>query len=68
MEMSARFYGLCFRDLQSLAYEFADANHIAHPFDATSRLAGRDWVYGFMKRHSQLSLKSPEPMSLGRAI
>jgi len=40
----------------------------SHSFDKRSRLAGRDWVYGFMKRNPTLSLKSPEPISLGRAI
>lgn len=67
-ELSRRFYGLCFKDLQSLAYEFAEANGIQHSFDKVSRLAGRDWVYGFLKRNGTLSLKTPEAISLGRAI
>ena len=67
-EMSARFYGLSFKDLQSLAFEYAQANGIQNPFDKESRLAGRDWVDGFLKRNKTLSLKSPEAMSLGRAI
>ena len=67
-ELSRRFYGLCFKDLQSMAYEFAEANGIQHSFDRVSRLAGRDWVYGFLKRNGTLSLKTPEAISLGRAI
>ena len=67
-ELSRRFYGLCFKDLQSMAFEYAEANGIQHPFDRTARLAGRDWVYGFLKRNGTLSLKTPEAISLGRAI
>lgn len=51
-----------------MAYEFAEANGIQHSFDGVSRLAGRDWVYGFLKRNGTLSLKTPEAISLGRAI
>ena len=50
-ELSRRFYGLCFKDLQSMAHEFAEASGIQHSFDRVSRLAGRDWVYGFLKRN-----------------
>jgi hypothetical protein len=51
-----------------MAYEFAEANGIQHSFDGVSRLAGRDWVYGFLKRNGTLPLKTPEAISLGRAI
>lgn len=51
-----------------MAFEYAEANEIPHPFDRSSRLAGRDWVSAFLKRNSTLSLKTPEAMSLGRAI
>jgi len=47
-EMSARFYGLSFNGLQSLAFEYTQANSIQNPFDKESRLAGRDWVDGFL--------------------
>ena len=66
--MGLRFYGLSFKELQSVAFEYAQQNGIANPFDQSSRLAGRDWVSGFLKRNSTLSLKTPEAMSLGRAI
>lgn len=51
-----------------MAFEYADSNGIPHPFAKDSRTAGRDWVSGFLKRNSTLSLKTPEAMSLGRAI
>ena len=32
-----------------------------------TKLAGNDWLYGFMKGNSDLSLRKPEACSLSRA-
>lgn len=66
-EMDTRFYGLTFREMQILAYEYADINKINHPFNNDNKLAGRDWVYGFLSRHPSLSLRKPVGTSLARA-
>ncbi len=50
-----------------MAFEFAEANGIQHPFDGISRLAGRDYL-DILKRNGTLSLKTPQAISLGRAI
>ena len=51
-----------------LAYEFAVANGKVVPHswlrDCT---AGEEWLTGFMKRHQDLSVRSPEATSLGRS-
>lgn len=67
-EMDKRFYGLTFKEVQSLAYEYAECNNIQHPFNKNIKLAGRDWVYGFLARHPNLSLRKPEGISVARAI
>ena len=50
-----------------LAYEFAEKKQVTIPkswYD--NRKTGRDWMWSFMKRHN-LSLRSPEATTLGRA-
>lgn len=44
------YYGLTMQNLQKLIYEFAEVNQMTHRFNTSSKLAGRDWVYGFLKR------------------
>ena len=68
LTMSDMFFGLTQDKLRSIAYEVACKNRIKHPFDHKSKKAGKDWLYGFLKRYPGLSLRSPEPTSLSRAI
>lgn len=66
--MDKRFYGLTFREIQVLAYEYEETNNINHPFSKDTKLAGRDWVYAFLSRHPSLCFRRPEGTSLARAI
>ena len=43
-------------------------NGILHIFDVTKQMASRDWVHGFLKRHSDLSLRQSTATGLGRAM
>lgn len=60
-------FGLTLKDVRRLAFDLAERNSITHPFDKVTGLAGRDWAYGFLKRCG-LSLRQPEPTSIGRAM
>lgn len=66
-QMEARFYGLTNNNLRSLAYQIAEVNDITTRFNHESRLGGKEWLRGFMKRHPEISLRTPEPTSLARA-
>lgn len=61
------FYGLCFKDLRRLAYEFAERNKLQHPFNEETKLAGKEWALSFLKRH-KLSLRTPSKTSLARIM
>lgn len=65
--MDERFYGLTFKSLRQLAYEYATLNNVEHPFDNNTKLAGKDWAYKFVKKYG-LSLRTPNPTSLARIM
>lgn len=64
--MAKMFYGITPIELRRVAYEFAEINNIKHPFNTDTRLAGRDWYEGFLRRFPKISLRSPEATSLNR--
>lgn len=53
-------YGLTMKDVRTLAYDLAKANGLKMPANwEREKMAGRDWIFSFMKRHP-LSLRKPE--------
>ena len=60
-------YGVTSKTTSKLTYEYALMNKVNMP-DSRRRdeSAGKDWFTGFMERHSDLSLRSPEATSLAR--
>ena len=67
IEMVQRYHGLTIDKVKQVAYEFATRNNIAVPESwEKNKRAGKDWVFLFMRRKN-LSLRSPEATSLGRA-
>jgi len=67
LDMEVRFFGIRIPDLRSLAYQLAEENNIPHNFNHETKLAGKDWVRGFRKRHPELVLREPEKTSAARA-
>ena len=67
LEISQRFFGITHRELRELAFEIITRHGCKHPFNKEKRLAGKDWYYGFISRHPQLALRSPEATNLARA-
>jgi len=66
--MEARFFGLTCQDVRRLAYELAHKNGIAHRFNTEKEMAAKKWLYGFLKRNTQITLQKPELTSLARAM
>ena len=68
VEMGKRYYGMTNWQMRKLAYEYAIRNNVPHCFDDESKMAGVDWIKGFLKRHTEISLRVPEMTSLGRIM
>ena len=61
-------YGLSTKSTRQLAYEMAVINSKTFPQSWHNlKMAGEDWLYGFMKRHPDLSIRKPEACSLSRS-
>jgi len=61
-------HGLSMKDARSMAFEFTQANDKVVPDSwVLKQTAGKDWLWGFMRRHPTLSLRSPQATSLSRA-
>lgn len=67
LDMERRLFGLSFTEFRSVVYQFAIKNNRKNNFNKNVALAGRDWVYNFLKRHPQISLRRPENTSAARA-
>ncbi|XP_072400298.1 uncharacterized protein [Diabrotica undecimpunctata] len=65
--MDKLFFGLSYLELRSLAFQYAEINKISNNFHKQNCLAGKDWLYLFLKRHPQLTLRTPENTSAARA-
>eukprot|EP00057_Strongylocentrotus_purpuratus_P025733 XP_011680207.1 PREDICTED: uncharacterized protein LOC105445837 [Strongylocentrotus purpuratus] len=65
-QMELMMYGLTSNDLRRLAFQLTERNGIAHQFNREKQMAGKDWLYSFIKRHP-ISLRQPEATSAARA-
>ena len=68
LSMVNRLFGLTKRDVRGLVFKYCEANNIKHTFNRKRGLAGRDWFEGFLRRHKDLALRTPEATSIQRAI
>jgi hypothetical protein len=59
------FYGVTGMDMRKLTFDFAEVNHIQHPFSHEKKMASPDLLSYFIKS-SNLSLRIPETTSMTR--
>jgi len=43
-------------------------NGLSNTFNQQKRMAGKDWLYGFLNQHNQLSIRTLEATSIARAV
>jgi len=59
IKCSKMCYGRTTKDTRNLAYEMAHLNSIKIPANwHRTKMAGIDWLYGFLKRHPNLSIRA----------
>jgi transposase len=63
-----RLMPLTRQEFLKLAFSLAEELKVPHRFNKEKGVAGKDFYYDFMKRHPQLSLRTPESTSLMRAV
>ena len=62
------YFGLTPIEVRELAYHLALKNNKTMSFNWLEQcIAGLDWFQGFVHRHREISLRTPEPTSLSRA-
>ncbi|ESN94903.1 hypothetical protein HELRODRAFT_180008 [Helobdella robusta] len=64
--MEKSLFGMTTTDVRKVAFEFAEKMKLSHPFKVDMKMAGIDWMYGFLKRHPTLSIRKPEAINLSR--
>lgn len=67
LSLEERLFGITLTDLRELAFQLAENNNIENNFNKDKKMAGKEWLYSFLSRHPQLSLRNPEATSLARA-
>ena len=67
VDLAQSGFGLTRMLIRKLAFQYAEKNDIKHSFHNTSKLAGVDWLTGFLHRHPEISVRSPEKLSAARA-
>ncbi|CAG9562808.1 unnamed protein product [Danaus chrysippus] len=67
-DMEKRLFGLTTVVLRKLAYQLAEKNGKTHNFNHVKKIAGIDWLKGFMKRHPDLSIRRPEATSAAQTM
>lgn len=60
-------FGLSTTEFRKLAFKLAEKFQLPHRFNKEKKIAGKKWYYRFMKEHPDLSLRIPEPTSMGRS-
>ena len=54
-------------EVMRLAYQLAVRNGIKNQFYKRNEKTGRKWLKNFLRRHQEISVKSPEGLSLSKA-
>ena len=66
VQMADMGFGVTREGIMGIAYSIVEKSERSHPFK--NGTAGRAWFEGFMRRHPNLTIRSPQPLSYCRAL
>nr|CAH7744864.1 unnamed protein product [Callosobruchus chinensis] len=66
LTLAKLFYGLNPKELRRLAFKYAEEHKIKHGFPSNKQAAGKDCLYGFLRRNPEIKLRQPEGTSINR--
>jgi hypothetical protein len=64
--MERKCFGLTVADVMRLTYRLAVRNGIKNQFCKRNEKAGRKWLKNFLRRHPEISVRTPKGLSLSR--
>ncbi|XP_055634056.1 uncharacterized protein LOC129774359 [Toxorhynchites rutilus septentrionalis] len=67
LDLEKRFYGITMTNVRKLAFDLAEKNGLPHPFNKSTKMAGKACLSNFLKRNPKLSFHKPEATSAARA-
>lgn len=67
-EREERLFILTTYNLRKLAYQWAQKINKTHYFSNNKEIADKDWLYGFLKCNSGLSIRKPEATSVAQGL
>jgi hypothetical protein len=65
--LDSKGFGLTVTDVRELAFQFAEKNGLSHKFHLEKKMAGYDWVYSFLDRNPNLSVRKAQSVSYARS-
>ena len=66
--MEESLFGLTPANVRRIVFMYCEENGIQNNFSREKKTAGRMWFQKFMRRHPELSIRAPEPVSIQRAM
>lgn len=65
--MDATYFSFRRHVIKRLAFQLTLRKNLHHPFNVTSKMAGKKWLRGFLKRHSEMQFRKPQSITIARA-
>lgn len=67
-KMSNMYYGLTKSQFRKICYDLAVKFGTGKRSNEVNKTPGKDWLYGFLQRHYDLSIRKPEATSINRIL